>query len=130
VWPHILDEVARAVPPFTWLTDIGVMSVAVAPVSTDSVAEPPVPPVQIQITGRTVDIQGYTRLLRQLEYSPWLENVTAISANTVIDRDRAVTAFVLQATFTRPTRVEQTAMPASEPGPTLQPASVAQAQEN
>ena len=131
VWPHILDEVARAVPPFTWLTDIGVMSVAAAPVAADSLVEaPPPPPVQVQITGRTVDIQGYTRLLRQLEYSPWLENVTAISANTVIDRDRAVTAFVLRATFTRPARAEQTSTSGSEPEPTLQPASVAQGQEN
>jgi Tfp pilus assembly protein PilN len=128
VWPHILDEVARAVPPFTWLTDVGVMNIAVAPVPGDTLGNLPPPPVQIQITGRTVDIQGYTRLLRQLEDSPWLEDVTAISANTVIDRNRAVTAFVLRASFTRPTNAEQTAMPGAEP--TLQPTSVAQAQEN
>jgi Tfp pilus assembly protein PilN len=128
VWPHILDEVARAVPPFTWLTDVGVMNIAAAPVPGDTLGNLPPPPVQIQITGRTVDIQGYTRLLRQLEDSPWLEDVTAISANTVIDRNRAVTAFVLRASFTRPAHAEQTAMPGTEP--TLQPTSVAQAQEN
>jgi len=101
VWPHILDEVARAVPPFTWLTDIAFLTPAVAPVADSATGEPVVIPVQIQVTGRTVDIQGYTRLLRQLEDSPYLADVTAISANTVIEQERAVTAFVLKATFSR-----------------------------
>jgi Tfp pilus assembly protein PilN len=100
VWPHILDEVARAVPPFTWLTDIAYVSAP--PVLPDSLGAAPPPPVQIQLTGRTVDIQGYTRLLRQLEDSPWLADVTAVSANTIIEGNRAVTAFVLKATFERP----------------------------
>ncbi|MBM4188329.1 MAG: PilN domain-containing protein [Gemmatimonadetes bacterium] len=108
-WPHILDEVARAVPAFTWLTDLQFIAVA-PPVQVDTVTnlvvEPP--PVQIQVSGRTVDIQGYTRLLRQLEDSPYLKDVTAISANTVLDQNRAVTAFVLKAAFQRPTRAEVT----------------------
>jgi len=56
----------------------------------------------VQLTGRTVDIQGYTRFMRQLEDSPWLNNITAISANTVVEQGRAVTAFVLTATYTKP----------------------------
>jgi type IV pilus assembly protein PilN len=98
VWPHILDEVARALPPFTWLVDV-------APVP---------PPVEVQVTGRTVDIQGYTRLMRQLEDSPWLGNVTAVSANTVVEQGRAVTAFVLKATFTRPDRTQIRTVPVAE----------------
>lgn len=103
VWPHILDEVARSVPPYTWLTDIQFLAVAPAPVQTDTTMKQPVGPplVQIQVAGRTVDIQGYTRLLRQLEDSPWLRDVTAISANTILDQNRAVTAFVLRASFQR-----------------------------
>lgn len=100
IWPRILDEVARAVPPYTWLTDVQTVSVAAAaPVDTTTRIAPP---VQISISGRTVDIQGYTRLLRQLEDSPYLSEVTAISANTVLERERAVTAFVLRATYQRP----------------------------
>ena len=107
VWPHILNEVAQALPPLTWL--IKVDYVPPPPVaqslkdSTDSEASPPPPPpVQLQLTGRTVDIQGYTRFMRQLEDSPWLNNVTAVSANTVVESGRAVTAFILTATFSRP----------------------------
>lgn len=94
VWAHIMDDVARALPPFTWLSDVR----AVPPAADTSGAERL--PVEVQITGRTVDIQGYTRFMRQLEDAPWLGNVTAISANTVVEQGRAVTAFVLRATFT------------------------------
>jgi Tfp pilus assembly protein PilN len=33
VWPHILDEVSRAVPPFTWLTKLASSEEAPAPVA-------------------------------------------------------------------------------------------------
>ncbi len=104
VWPHILDEVARALPPFTWLVNLSF----VAPTATVSLAadtakvETAPPPVQVQLTGRTVDIQGYTRFMRQLEDSPWLNNITAVSANTVVEQGRAVTAFVLNVTYNKP----------------------------
>jgi Tfp pilus assembly protein PilN len=96
VWPHILDEVARALPAFTWLVDVSPAPPPAVPDTTSSAA----PPVNVQITGRTVDIQGYTRFMRRLEDSPWLGNVVAISASTVVEQGRAVTAFVVQATFT------------------------------
>jgi Tfp pilus assembly protein PilN len=99
VWPRILDEVARAVPPYTWLTDVQTVAITPPPVTDTTQKEPVIPPVMVTINGRTVDIQGYTRLLRQLEDSPYLENVTAISANTVLEQNRAVTAFVLKATY-------------------------------
>ena len=102
VWPHILDEVSRAVPPFTWLMNVAVMAQGPQPAPVDSTAPVVVPPIQLQIKGRTMDIQGYTRLLRQLEDSPYLKDVTAVSAQTVVDQNRAVTEFVLRATFTRP----------------------------
>jgi Tfp pilus assembly protein PilN len=132
VWPHIMDEVARAVPAFTWLTDIQVLAPAAAPAAVDTSAKAKrveTPPVMIQVNGRTVDIQGYTRLLRQLEDSPWLKDVTAISANTVIDHNRAVTAFVLKATYSRPggSAEAMEPEPAKAAAPVMQPASVAQA---
>jgi len=70
--------------------------------------------VEVQITGRTVDIQGYTRFMRQLEESPWLGNVTAVSATTVVEQGRAVTAFVLKATFMRPDASQVQTVPVAE----------------
>ena len=104
IWPHILDEVARSVPSYTWLTDVQVISFTPPPVTDSTAAALPPPPVQVQINGRTVDIQGYTRLLRQLEDSPWLKDVTAVSAKTEVEQNRPVTAFVLRASFERPAR--------------------------
>src|SRR5688572_11110744 len=58
-----------------------------------------VPALQFQVNGRTVDIQAYTRFLRQLEASPWVTDVTPVSAQTVIEKERPVTAFTIRATF-------------------------------
>jgi Tfp pilus assembly protein PilN len=107
VWPHVLDEVTRALPAYTWLVD---MSAAAAP------APPPPPPGQakdakkqpvdtarpglnFQVNGRTVDIQAYTRFLRNLEASPWISEVTPVSAQTIVEHERAVTAFTIRARF-------------------------------
>lgn len=94
VWPHLLDEISRALPAFTWLVDVS----GLPPVQMDSL-DTGVPPVEFQVTGRTVDIQGYTRFMRQLEESPWIGQVMTVSASTVVEQGRAVTAFVLRATY-------------------------------
>ncbi len=110
VWPHILDEVTRAVPPFTWLTEMAAVPQP-APLDSTSIAPPP---VSFQIVGRTMDIQGFTRFMRQLEDSPWLRDVTVVSTTTEIDHGRAVTAFTVRAGYERPGRGRTAAMPAGE----------------
>ncbi|HZE75540.1 MAG TPA: PilN domain-containing protein [Gemmatimonadales bacterium] len=107
VWPHVLDEVTRALPAYTWLVDL---SAAAAP------PPPPVPAGQakdakkqpvdstprgllFQLNGRTVDIQAYTRFLRNLEASPWITDVMPVSAQTIVEQERAVTAFTIRARF-------------------------------
>jgi Tfp pilus assembly protein PilN len=130
VWPHILDEVARAVPSYTWLTDVQFVSAPAVAVVDTSIKQPAgPPPVHVQVIGRTVDIQGYTRLLRQLEDSPWLKDVTAISANTVLDQNRAVTAFVLKASFQRAASPEAMTERATEAAAHLRPVPPGQSQE-
>ena len=56
------------------------------------------PAVIFDVNGRTVDIQAYTRFLRQLEASPWITDVTPVSAQTVVENERPVTAFTIRAT--------------------------------
>ena len=103
VWPHVMDEVARALPAYTWLTEMAPAAgtpVAVgSSVATDSTSDTTAKALSFKITGRTVDIQAYTRFLRQLEASPWVQEVTPISAMTVVENERPVTAFTLTATF-------------------------------
>jgi len=98
IWPHVLDQVTKALPPYTWVTRVQSVGslVAGAPpgqqitVSTDSTGAPQ---VRISIDGRTVDIQAYTTFLRQLAASPWFTDVTPASSQVVIESDRPVTSF-------------------------------------
>lgn len=95
-WSHVLDEVTKAIPAYTWLTTVNALTPAAAADSADTTR----PALQFQIDGRTVDIQAYTRFLRQLEASPWIVDVTPLQAQTVVEKERAVTAFSIRATFT------------------------------
>ncbi len=115
IWPHLLDEVTKALPAYTWLVDLGPASPAAnaapaaAPAAArataadsaaaaDSVAAAK-PELVFNLNGRTIDIQAYTRFLRQLEASPWIHNVTPVSAQTVVEQERPVTAFSIRATY-------------------------------
>jgi Tfp pilus assembly protein PilN len=117
VWPHVLDEVTKALPAYTWLVDMGLApstpaanipapppprgaKKAPAAAAADTTHLPLVQPaLSFIVNGRTVDIQAYTRFLRQLEASPWITDVTPVSAQTVIEKERPVTAFTIKATF-------------------------------
>jgi Tfp pilus assembly protein PilN len=108
IWPHLLDEITKAVPAYTWLVDLGFTPAAPAPpaepgkagAKTDTAATVK-PALTFQITGRTIDIQAYTRFLRQLEASPWISDVVPVSAQTVVEKERPVTAFIIRASFSR-----------------------------
>jgi Tfp pilus assembly protein PilN len=91
VWPHILDQVTKALPPYSWLNSITSM-----PTVSDSGAAPV---VRFSITGSTVDIQAYTTFLRQLAASPWFTDVMPASSQTVVEQDRPVTAFTVTAHY-------------------------------
>jgi Tfp pilus assembly protein PilN len=113
IWPHLLDEIARATPSYTWLTRVSVLSEAggaqartgvvgvTDTAAADTSAVTVAPPLEFEVQGRTVDIQAYTRFLRQLEASPWIETVIPVSAQTVVEEERAVTAFTIRASFQR-----------------------------
>ena len=95
IWPHVLDEVAKTLPQYTWLTAVMVVGAGAA-TEGDSTA----PRLKFQINGRTVDYQAFTQFLRQLEASPWIENVQTMKSETVVENQRPVTSFQIQAVFT------------------------------
>ena len=107
VWPHILDQVTKALPPYTWLQDMTqTQTPAPVPSANANGAKPAVDDsaaarnaVNVTINGRTVDIQAYTTFLRQLAASPWITDVTPAMSQTVIDQDRPVTAFTVSFKF-------------------------------
>jgi len=108
VWPHVLDQISKALPPFTWLVDVSNAGATTAaslgiPAPTPAAGAVPDAPVdrtvRVSITGRTVDIQAYTTFLRQLANSPWLTEVTPAQSMTRIENDRPVTEFNLSAQY-------------------------------
>jgi Tfp pilus assembly protein PilN len=127
IWPHILDEISKALPQYTWLTVVnftgtpqGTNNVAAAPAKPADAGAPadtskkgpvrrkrldtnvPRDEVKIRIMGRTVDIQALTRFMRQLEASPFLGNVTIQKTETALDAGQQVTQFTIDVMYTRP----------------------------
>ncbi len=121
VWPHILDEISRALPPYTWITTISQLSAKpilpqrdTTTVTSDStrkakpVAEPA---VTLQIVGNTVDIQALTRFMRVLESSPFVQNVTINKSSVVLVDNREVTEFTLDVQYQKPDPAAITTVP-------------------
>jgi Tfp pilus assembly protein PilN len=108
VWPHLLDEITKALPQYTWVTQIQNLSSAPAATTTTgtttgtATADAGVSTdTRVSIDGRTVDIQAYTTFLRQLTASPWITDVQATRATTVIEQDRPVTEFNITLRYKR-----------------------------
>ena len=61
VWPHLLDEISRALPDYTWLTDIQQVT---------SGAEP-----RVRVVGQAGNNLALAVFMRELEASPFLRAV-------------------------------------------------------
>jgi len=108
-WAHVLDEVSRALPAFTWLTALEQTSTPPVPATADSVQAPPADsapgarpvaaavPVRFRLVGQTIDIQALTLFMRQLESSPFVQAVTLTRSEIVIVDGKEVTQFELSA---------------------------------
>jgi Tfp pilus assembly protein PilN len=117
IWPHVLDEVSRALPQYTWIVNLtftgspqGSNNVVVTPKTDnkDAKAKPkrleteiPKDPISIRIVGRTVDIQALTRFMKDLAASPFLENVQLEKSELAIDQGKEVTQFQLTVAYRR-----------------------------
>lgn len=118
IWPHILEEVSRALPPYTWLRDFGISGVAQGLSPAASVRTPPPDSsrqrkprkdpvihrdtIRMRMIGRTVDVQAFTTFMRSLEASPFIEGVTLASSEPQAEGGRDVTQFTLDLVYTRP----------------------------
>jgi Tfp pilus assembly protein PilN len=129
IWPHIMDEVSRALPPYTWLTSMAQTSAVPAPPGSEPAAPPPgvvpgAPPpgpagsaaaaakaaadsaaaarLTFRLIGQTVDIQALTRFMKDLEASPFIQEIQLIKSVTIIVEQREVTEFQLDAVWETP----------------------------
>ncbi len=118
VWPHVMDEVSRALPPYTWIVSLGftgagqgqqaVTTVAAAPATEGGKRRRslqtaiPRDSVRIRVVGNTVDIQALTRFMTQLESSPFLVQVQLAKSERANDNGKEVTQFQLDMLYSRP----------------------------
>ena len=96
VWPHIMEEVTKALPEFTWIVALDAVTVQ-DQVLEDGTIVPA--PVQFTIDGRTSNVQSYTRFMTRLQDSPWFRNIGSTGTNTVVENQRTVRAFQITGTY-------------------------------
>jgi Tfp pilus assembly protein PilN len=121
VWPHIMDEVSRALPPYTWLKSIAQTAVQAQVAQPAANAEgkkksdptPSTEPLKFRVIGNTVDIQALTRFMKLLELSPFVQKVQLARSEMVILDGKEVTEFQLDAEYERPDRSVITTAPVS-----------------
>ncbi|WKW13039.1 PilN domain-containing protein [Pseudogemmatithrix spongiicola] len=101
VWPHVLDEVARALPTYTWLRQLQ-QSNQTAAASPEDVAANGGGRVAIRILAYTVDLQAVTIFMKNLEASPFLENVVISSSESATVDGKDVHQFQLDLMYQKP----------------------------
>lgn len=89
IWTHILDEVSRNLPDFTWLTGIQQTSGAGAD-------------IQFRIEGMTGTTLALTRFMRDLEASPFIRGVRLVSVEQMQQGQKVVNNFVLLGGYEQP----------------------------
>jgi len=100
IWPHIMDEVSRALPDYTWLTQL----VQIANPDGD------VSLIEFRLEGRAGNNFALTRFMENLEASPFVRDVQLITSEQVSESveqgqgggQRQVHQFTLNARYEEP----------------------------
>lgn len=88
VWPHLLDEISRALPAYTWLTLIR--------------REAPLPALSVQVDGLAANPLAITRFVRSLEASPYIGEARILGSQQQVVENVAAQAFQLMLTYEAP----------------------------
>lgn len=92
VWPHLMDEVARALPEYTWLSTLVQVSLGEE--------------LQFRVQGMAGNNFALTRFMETLEASPFIRGVTLISTELSTQSQgevsRQVNRFTLEAFYEEP----------------------------
>jgi Tfp pilus assembly protein PilN len=91
IWPHILDEISRALPPYSWLESVRYREAGSLPAFT--------------VMGRTGSLAALTRFMDALEASPFLSGIELVSSEQAAiggDESRLVNDFILTGYYQHP----------------------------
>lgn len=101
VWPHLMDEIARALPTYTWLSSI-IQTTSNTPVSPEAAAAGQTPRLGLRLIAYTADIQAVTIFMKNLEASPFIENVTLGQTETAVTDGKEVVQFTVAMQYSKP----------------------------
>ena len=119
IWPHLLDEISRSVPQYTWLSKVTATeeeetapapSGPVDPAKADSVRADSIAAAAaasevtpgFTIEGNTGSTQALTRLMKNLEASPMIREVALVTSEQANQDGRTFLKFTLEARYERP----------------------------
>lgn len=137
IWPHLLDEISRAVPQYTWLVKVSTeeeepppppptrgtvpMTAAdSAKARADSAALPAVvvpPGPTFTLEGNTGSTQALTRLMKNLEASPMIREVALVTSEQANEQGRTFLKFTLEAQYEEPDSALIETVPVMTPTP-------------
>jgi Tfp pilus assembly protein PilN len=116
VWPHLMDEVSRAVPPYTWLTKLAAADDPAPPApppgtppadtakADSAAAAAPVEPEgpAFSLEGAAGTTQALTRFMKNLELSPMIRDVALVTSEQATTEGRTYLKFTLEARYEKP----------------------------
>jgi Tfp pilus assembly protein PilN len=85
VWPHLLDELATALPEYTWLTAVRVST--------------PLPDLTVQVDGIAANPLAITRFVRNLQESEYVEQVRIMGSQQADVDNVSAHAFKIVVTY-------------------------------
>lgn len=88
IWSHILDEVSRALPQYTWLVALNQTKGGKLP--------------EFRIEGRAGSTFALTRYMTNLESSPFIHGVRMTSTELTSEGNKVVYRFMLEAAYELP----------------------------
>ena len=91
IWSHVLDELSRSLPSYTWLTKITALP-------TDSAQRLP----RFSLEGRAQNNFALSQYMQQLESSPFIRAVRLTTNELVREKEKLVYSWALEAFYEEP----------------------------
>jgi Tfp pilus assembly protein PilN len=88
IWPHVMDEVSRAIPEYIWLLQLQQISGGQQP--------------HIRLVGQAGSIEALTVFMDQLESSPFLSSVRTIGTTQVLSENQMIYRYELEMDYEQP----------------------------
>jgi Tfp pilus assembly protein PilN len=88
VWPHVMDEISRAIPDYIWLQQLQQITGGSKP--------------HLRLIGQAGSIEALTVFMDQLESSPFISSVRTIGTTQVVSQNQMVYRYELEMDFEQP----------------------------